>query len=255
MTSSTSPSKARRSGVTISRWSGIVADLLSGACSRRRRTARWRSRFGRAACAARAPASRRAERPATEASCSASGGAARRRPVGGHFAELGRVGADVVEGTGQEERLLGQVVDLAFEDLLERGDRVPDRHVGAGPAGEDLGHVERLAVEDLQAPRPGDRGLVLLGQLVDAQDRDDVLQVAVALQDALDLAGRVVVLLARRRADRGRARWRSADRRPGRCPARRSRAPGGSSSRGGRRWSPAPGRCSRPRARRPPGTT
>ena len=37
--------------------------------------------------------------------------------------------------------------------------------------------------------------LVVLGQLVDAQDGDDVLEVAVALEHALDLARHVVVLL------------------------------------------------------------
>ena len=38
--------------------------------------------------------------------------------------------------------------------------------------------------------------LVLVGELVDAEDGDDVLQVLVALQDALDALGHVVVLLA-----------------------------------------------------------
>ena len=38
--------------------------------------------------------------------------------------------------------------------------------------------------------------LVFLGQLVDTKDRDDVLEVAIALQHALRLTGRVVVLLA-----------------------------------------------------------
>ena len=59
--------------------------------------------------------------------------------------QLGRVGPDVVEGAGEEERLLGQLVDLALEDLLERGDGVLDRDVHPGPAGEHLGHEERLA--------------------------------------------------------------------------------------------------------------
>ena len=71
-----------------------------------------------------------------------------------------------------------------------------DRDVDAGPPGEDLGHEERLAHEALEPPGPGHGGLVLLGQLVDAEDRDDVLEVAEALQDALRLAGHVVVLLA-----------------------------------------------------------
>jgi len=50
--------------------------------------------------------------------------------------------------------------------------------------------VERLAVEDLQPASASHGGFILFGQFVDAQDRDDVLQVGVALQDALDLARR-----------------------------------------------------------------
>src|SRR6185295_14175089 len=110
--------------------------------------------------------------------------------------QLGRILADLVDRAGEEERLLRQVVDLAVEDLLEARDRVLDRDVLAAPAGEDLGDEERLAGVPLQAARPADERLVLGGQLVDAEDRDDVLEVAVALQDALGLLGDVVVLLA-----------------------------------------------------------
>src|SRR5215208_121785 len=124
------------------------------------------------------------------------------------------VRADVVDRARQEEGLLRQRVGLALEDLLERCDRVLDRHVLPGPPGEDLGHRERLAHEPLQAASPGDRRLVLLGELVDPEDRDDLLEVLEALQDALCLAGDVVVLLAddvrvedarrrRERVDRG----------------------------------------------------
>src|SRR4051812_5148923 len=118
--------------------------------------------------------------------------------------QLGRVLADVVDRAGEEERLLRHVVDLALEDLLEARHGVLDRDVLAGAAGEDLGDEERLAHEPLQPPRPADQRLVLGRQLVDAEDRDDVLEVAVALEDALGLLGDVVVLLAddERREDR-----------------------------------------------------
>jgi hypothetical protein len=105
------------------------------------------------------------------------------------------VGAHVVEGPGQEEGLFGQVVGLALQDVLEGRDGVTDRDVATGPPGEHLGHEERLAHEALQAACPGDRLLVLLGQLVHAQDGDDVLEVAVLLQDPLRLAGDLVMLL------------------------------------------------------------
>src|SRR3954451_18548658 len=103
--------------------------------------------------------------------------------------------ADFVDRACQEEGLLGQVVDLAVQDLLEARDGVLDGDVLAAPAGEDLGHEERLAHEPLEAPRTADERLVLRGQLVDAQDRDDVLEVAVALEHALRLLRDVVVIL------------------------------------------------------------
>ena len=52
----------------------------------------------------------------------------------------------------------------------------------------------RQELLDLAGAR--DDQLVLLGQLVHAEDRDDVLEVLVALQDLLDVARDAVVLLA-----------------------------------------------------------
>src|SRR5436189_2318234 len=43
--------------------------------------------------------------------------------------------------------------------------------------------------------RTGDDELVLVGELVDAENRDDVLQVLVALQDLLHARRRLVVLV------------------------------------------------------------
>src|SRR6188474_206523 len=105
--------------------------------------------------------------------------------------QLGGLGPHVVDRAGHLERLLGQVVALALEDLLERAHRVLARAEDALHAGERGGDVERLAHEllDLAGARHG--LLVVLRQLVHAEDRDDVLQVLVALQDALDLAGDV----------------------------------------------------------------
>jgi hypothetical protein len=141
-----------------------------------------------------------------------------------------------------------------FAEALERVDGVLEAGVDAGEAGEDLGDVERLAEEALDLPGAGHDELVLFGELVHAEDGDDVLQVLVALEDLLDAAGDGVVALAddvgsriRRgrseRVDRGvdallgdanaRARrTRRGGRRPwrgrgrsGRQPARRSPAP------------------------------
>src|SRR5690242_1479995 len=73
------------------------------------------------------------------------------RVIGGSPGQLRGVLADVVEGAGEEEGLLRQVVGLAFEDLLERCHRVLDGHVLALAAREHLGHRERLAHEPLEA--------------------------------------------------------------------------------------------------------
>ena len=103
---------------------------------------------------------------------------------------------DLVDAALHEEGRLGQLVVLAVEDLAERAHGLVDRHVDARRAGELLGHVEGLAEEALDLARALDGDLVLVGELVDAEDGDDVLQLAVALQGLLDLGGDVVVLLA-----------------------------------------------------------
>ncbi len=65
-----------------------------------------------------------------------------------------------------------------------------------GHARELLGHEDRLRQELLDLPGTRHDDLVLLGQLVDAEDRDDVLQVLVPLQDLLHAPRDRVVLLA-----------------------------------------------------------
>src|SRR5579872_982838 len=102
----------------------------------------------------------------------------------------------VLDRADHVERGLWQVVVLAGAHGLEAADRIGDRHEHAGEAGEHLGHVERLRKEALDLARAGDDELVLFRELVHAQDRDDVLQRLVGLQDALRLASNLVVLLA-----------------------------------------------------------
>ena len=72
-------------------------------------------------------------------------------------------------------------------------------------AGEDFGDVERLGEEALDFAGAEDGQLVLGRQLVHAENRDDVLQILVALEHALHAAGDLVVLLA---DDFGRERLR-----------------------------------------------
>src|SRR5690554_768334 len=102
----------------------------------------------------------------------------------------------LVDGADHVEGLLGQLVILAVEDALEAADGVLEGHVLAGRPGEHLGHEERLRQEALDLARPRHGQFVLVGELVHAQDRDDVLELLVALQHVLNTAGGVVVLLA-----------------------------------------------------------
>ena len=88
------------------------------------------------------------------------------------------------------------MVVLAGHQTLEGADRLRQLHVPAGDAGELLGHEEGLGQELLDLPGPLDEDLVLLRQLVHTEDGDDVLQVLVALEDLLHVAGDGVVLLA-----------------------------------------------------------
>src|SRR6218665_299342 len=101
----------------------------------------------------------------------------------------------VLDRALEQEGALRDVVVLAVDDLLERADRLLDRHVLAGGAGEGLRDVERLRQEALDLTRALDYDLVLVRELVDAEDRDDVLELLVALQDLLDARRDLVVLL------------------------------------------------------------
>ncbi len=65
-----------------------------------------------------------------------------------------------------------------------------------GDAGEHFRHVERLRQEALDLARAVHGLLVLFRQLVHAEDRDDVLQLLVALEHRLHAARGVVVVLA-----------------------------------------------------------
>src|ERR1041384_4018705 len=106
------------------------------------------------------------------------------------------VGGHLVDAALHVEGALGEVVVLAVEDLAEASHRLAHRHVLAAATGELLGDEERLREEALDLACPGNRLLVLVGELVDAEDRDDVLQLLVALQHLLDLGGGAVMVLA-----------------------------------------------------------
>src|SRR5215218_5921204 len=103
----------------------------------------------------------------------------RRRGFSSH--RLG-AGPRLVDVADVEERLLGEVVGAAVADLVEALERVGELDVASLFPRELLGDVERLAEEALELAGAADDQLVLFAQLVDAEDRDDVLEVAVALE-------------------------------------------------------------------------
>src|SRR5918995_2224515 len=113
----------------------------------------------------------------------------------GLAAQLARLLDCLLDRPDHVERLLGQLVVLAVEDLLEAFDRVLELHILAGCPRELLRDEVRLREEALDLARALDDELVLVGELVHAEDGDDVLQVAVTLQDLLDTRRRLVVLV------------------------------------------------------------
>src|SRR5699024_1798132 len=108
--------------------------------------------------------------------------------------DLRPLALDVLEATAHEEGLLADVVVLAVADLGEGLDGLRQRDRGALDAGELLGDIGVLREEPLDATGPVDDDLVLLGQLIDTEDRDDVLQLLVLLQDRLHAHRGVVVV-------------------------------------------------------------
>src|SRR4026207_2161370 len=79
-----------------------------------------------------------------------------------------------LDGADHVERLLGKLVAFPVNDHLEALDRVLERHVLAGGAGEVLRHRERLRQETLDLAGARHRELVFRRQLVHAENRDDV---------------------------------------------------------------------------------
>src|SRR6478735_3776028 len=102
---------------------------------------------------------------------------------------------DIADAADVEEGLLGDMVEVALDDRVERLDRLLDRDSGALDAGELLRHVGVLREELLDAACTRHDDLVLFGELIDAEDGDDVLELLVLLQDLLDPDGRVVVVV------------------------------------------------------------
>ncbi|KAH7467054.1 uncharacterized protein KRP23_11379 [Phytophthora ramorum] len=116
------------------------------------------------------------------------------------FVKLGRKGSSLrlhlLDAADHVEGSLREVVVVAGDDVLERRDRVQERHELAGLAREHLSHVERLRHELLHLTGASHGELVVLRELIHTQNGDNVLQTLVVLQQLLGGTGNVVVLLA-----------------------------------------------------------
>src|SRR5690242_1012816 len=87
--------------------------------------------------------------------------------AGGH--PLGGLGR-LLDRADVHERRLRQLVPLPVAQLLEAADRVLQLRELARLAGERLGDEERLREEPLDPAGPGHHLLVVLAQLLDAED-------------------------------------------------------------------------------------
>ena len=71
---------------------------------------------------------------------------------------------------------------LAFENLLEAPHGVADGHVAALLSSEGFSHEHGLGEETLNLASASYGQPILVGQLLDSQDRDDVLKVTITLE-------------------------------------------------------------------------
>src|SRR6185503_13739025 len=117
------------------------------------------------------------------------------RPSRGRLLHRPRTLDYVLDRADHVEGRLGHVVVLALDDRVEAGDRVLELHVLARRARELLGDEVRLREEPLDLPRPRHDELVLVGELVHPEDRDDVLEILVPLEDLLNARRDAVVVV------------------------------------------------------------
>src|SRR6516164_11129661 len=101
-----------------------------------------------------------------------------------------------VDGADHVEGALGQVVMITGDNALEALDRLFEVDEHPGGTGEYFGDEKGLRQKLLNLACPRHGQLVLLGQLVHAQNRNDVLQRLVGLQHSLYVARHLVVVLA-----------------------------------------------------------
>ena len=91
---------------------------------------------------------------------------------------------------------LRHVVMLAIQNFFEPSDCLGHGHLLTLPSGEYLRHAEWLTEKTLNLSGPQNGQLVFRREFVHSENRDDVLQVFLALQHCLHSTRNVVVFLA-----------------------------------------------------------
>src|SRR5215472_173921 len=101
-----------------------------------------------------------------------------------------------VDRSDHVKGLLRHVVVFAFHDFLEAADRIFNLYVLAFKTRELRRNEHGLRQESFDLTRAGYGALVFIGKLFNAQNRDDVLQIFVTLQNGFDTARHSVVFSA-----------------------------------------------------------
>src|SRR6478672_8114745 len=92
------------------------------------------------------------------------------------------------------ERLLRKIVVFAVNNLTEASNRIFQFHILSLQARKLFGYVERLREEPLNLSSARDNQLIFVGQFIETQNRNDVLQIFVTLQYSFHILCCVVVL-------------------------------------------------------------
>src|ERR1700733_10847230 len=101
-----------------------------------------------------------------------------------------------LDGALHVKSLLGDVIVFAFDDGFETLHCVGDFDVASCGPGELLGDVEGLRQEALNFSCARHSEFLIFAELVDAENRDDILQVFISLESLLYRLSDVVVFLA-----------------------------------------------------------
>merc|ERR1712119_146012 len=125
----------------------------------------------------------------------------------GYLGKLGCLLFYIIHAADHVECRLRNVVTRTRQNFFEIVDSGFQINKGSSCASEDFGNEEWLREETLHLACTGDGKLVLIAQFVHTQDRDDVLERFVVLQDLLCASSHIVMALSNdRRVKHSRSR-------------------------------------------------